>query len=332
MSIYTTDNALGIYQSDIIFHSALVEAIADLRRNPWLLDYVFSGLVHDPLTQQQYGKKQIDLAKNYFLKTNFPVVMNLHAEGVVYPCFSIALVSCDECENTLADVHYTVAEDCDDNWPVLYGPFIPQNYTYSTGTMDLPDDIVSQLVVAPGMVVVDKKGNSYPIQDVTDNQAIILTAGTVGDFNGATIKGQRPTQALQLESCNFRENFSIGVHVTDDGKGTTLSWLFSILKFILLRYRQSLFESRGFERTTLNFSPPKMEIEGEGGEQRFLSRYANITGYARDVWPKLLVPKFTSTSLLIQESAVNDTLDSSLVEVTDQDPNLFDSLGNPLVP
>jgi hypothetical protein len=178
------------------------------------------------------------------------------------------------------------------------------------------------------MLIVDKTGQSYQILDMTDSFTVLLTPGTTANFNDATIRGARPAQNLELESCNFKEVYSVGAHVTDDGKGTTLSWLYSILKFLLLRYRQGLMEARGFERTILSFTPPKLEIEGDQGEQRFLSRYAQITGYARDVWPKRLLPKITSVTTIatLEDSTrVPATIASRSTSI------VTDSFGNKIV-
>lgn len=323
MNVQTT-SAVGVFQSDIIIHSALVEAIADMRRNPWLLDYVFASLAQDDLTRQLYGEKQIAMAKDWFLKTDIPVVMNTNADGASYPCLSIALLTSEEVENTLADVHYDPQEEDDSSWPALFGPFTPISYTPSTGVMKLPQDVQGRLVVVPGMYVVTSTGASYPILDVIDSTTITLAANITTSFNAATIKGAPPSGVMTLESCNFKEVYSIGAHVVSDGKSTTLSWLYAILKFIMLRYRQGLMEARGYERTIISFTPPKMEIEGEDGEQRFVSRYVNVTGYARDVWPKLRSPKVTSVTVI---TPVDDTtkLPATISEV---DLDLIDSFGN----
>lgn len=58
-----TTEALGIHQSDVIIRTAIVAALADLRANPWLLDYVFASLPKDEMTMKDYGEKSVEKAK-----------------------------------------------------------------------------------------------------------------------------------------------------------------------------------------------------------------------------------------------------------------------------
>jgi len=71
----STTSTLGIHQSDVIIRTAIIAALADLRANPWKLDYVFSSLPKDTLTAKSYGEKDIAQAKRWFLSTEIPVTM-----------------------------------------------------------------------------------------------------------------------------------------------------------------------------------------------------------------------------------------------------------------
>jgi hypothetical protein len=324
-----TTQAVGIFQGDCIIQSAIQEAIADLRRNPWLLDYVFASLAQDPLTQAKYGEKQIELAKRWALSVNIPVTMNISADDANYPCVSIALANSEEVENTLGDVAYEVQEDNDDVWPALYGPFTPLTWDPLTGVLTLPADIIDSLVVAPGQLIVDAGGQSYEILEVQDSTTVVLDTGITAEFNNATIRGSRPSRVTELESCNCREMYSIGVHVADDGNGTKLAWLFSIVKFCLLRYRQAYLEARGFERTSISCTPPRVEMEGENSE-RYLSRYIQVTGFVREVWPKAINPRFTSVTALAKFQQPDEESTDPVTVVTDIETDLFDTEGDPI--
>jgi hypothetical protein len=82
----------------------------------------------------------------------------------------------------------------------------------------------------------------------------------------------------------FRETYRIGVHV--HGEPMVLTWLYSIVKFALLRYKQALLEARGFERSSITWAPfAKNEAFGR---ENYWTRFCSITGYVRDYWPKAL--------------------------------------------
>jgi hypothetical protein len=285
-----TTEVTGIHQSDVIIRSAIIAAMADVRANPWLLDYVFASLPKDPLTMKEYGEREIDAAKKWFMSTNIPVFMSTRVDEVKLPAISISLLESTEAETTLSDTHYQVQEDNDSAWPALAGPFSPTEYSAATGIMKVPD---LGIILAPGMVVVDSIGRAHDILEVPDADTIQIKAGTVADFSGAYLKGARPSFIAQLESVVMKETYSIGCHV--DSEQTHLTWLHSILTFILLRYKETLLEARGFERTQINSSDFR---RNESFESEFVfSRHLNITGYVRQVWPKAIKPKITATAI-----------------------------------
>ena len=108
-----TTEALGVHQSDVIIRTAIVAAIADLRANPWLLDYVFASLPRDDRTMKDYGEKEVQRAKEWFMKTNVPVFMVPRMDEAKVPCITIKLLDSSEAEVTLGDVHYQEKEDND---------------------------------------------------------------------------------------------------------------------------------------------------------------------------------------------------------------------------
>lgn len=106
----TLTEPLGIHQSDIIIRSALIAGLDDLRANPWLLDYVFSSLPKDDLTKNDYGQREVDNAKKWFLNTEIPVIMNTRIDETKVPAISVSLMDSNESDTTLGDVHYVPVE------------------------------------------------------------------------------------------------------------------------------------------------------------------------------------------------------------------------------
>jgi hypothetical protein len=158
--------------------------------------------------------------------------------------------------------------------------------------MVLPQAIQDELVIAPGMVVVDAIGKSHEIEAVYDDGSFSILQGTVADFKGATVRGARPSRVVSLESAVYRESYSIGLHVGSEP--VYLTWLHSIICFVLLRYKKALLEARGLERTT--FSSSDFD-RNEGFESELVfSRYISLTGYCRQYWPSDIKPKITGVS------------------------------------
>lgn len=315
--------AYGIHQSDILIHSAIEEGIEDLRRKPYLLDYVFASLVKDDLTKKKYGQRVIDQARKWFLSTNIPVFMSTHLDAYEKPCISITLLESAEAEYTLGDVHYEPQEDHSRLHPALCEPFTP-SYVSSTGTLTLPSDL--GLVMATGMVIVDHRGRQHEILEVDSDTVVKIKAGTVADFRDSVIKGQSPSQIITWESMTMKETYHIGCHV--GGEQTHLAYLHSILVFVLLRYKERLLEARGFERSTVQSSDFRM-TEGSEADPVGFSRHLNLTGYVRQVWPKDEFDKITSTTtrMSIDDSGhMTEIPIEDSAWVGDEDVDLFGNL------
>lgn len=306
----TVTEALGIHQSDVIIHTALTAAIADMRANPWLLDYVFASLPRDAVSLKAYGEKEVARAKEWFTTTNIPVVMRNRLDEVKLPAISIGLLESVESDTTLGDVHYVPQEDTEASWPVLAGPFSPVSYNAATGIMVIPSDIGSSLVVAAGMVIIDRVGVAHEITDVLDSNTLVIRSGTVADFGSALLKTAKPALITQLESLAFRETYSIGCHA--QGEPVFLTYLHSIVTFVLLRYKEALLEARGFERSTVSSSD--FRKNEEFGNEMVYSRYINLTGYVRQFWPKAVSEKLRrlDTEIVHQEDEPAADTDSLL--------------------
>lgn len=315
-----TTEALGVHQSDVIIRTAIVAALADLRANPWLLDYVFASLPRDDRTMKDYGEKEVQRAREWFLKTNIPVFMVPRLDESKVPCITIKLMESSEAEVTLGDVHYKPQEDNDAQWPALSPVFTPERYNSATGIVAVSQQVQDALVVAPGMVLVDNVGKTHEILEVFRDGSFSIKQGTVADFRNSVIKGSKPAFVTQLESVAYRETYQIGVHVA--GEPVYLTWLHSIMVFVLLRYKQALLEARGFERST--FSSSDFD-RNEVSETEFVfSRFLSITGYVHQYWPKAVNPKITSfnpqsVKVLCTDGELTEVDSEDVLWITDSD-------------
>jgi len=280
---------LGIFPSGLIIKSAITSALEDLRAQPYLLDYVFASLPVDDLTKDLYGQLEVDKAKEWFLATQIRVFHNVSIDAVKLPCISIKLLSANEAETTLSDTHYVPHEDSNIAWPPLTDQFDPLNYDYVSGLMTVPESVSKKLWISKGQVVVDVLGGTHIVLETLTDNSFYIEKGLRVDFHNATIRGQKPAYIASLESVNYRETCLLGCHV--QGESYLLIYLVSILSFILLAYKESKLEARGFERSVFNLTD---EIRNESFEKELVfSRYIQLQGVCRNSWPKNIVQKIT---------------------------------------
>jgi hypothetical protein len=291
-----TTKVLGIHQGDIIIKSALDVAMADLRANPSVLNFVWASLPQDPITWKEYGMMELQRAKKWFMDTNIPVKISPIRNEMTLPCIVVTLADSSEAtnESTLGDVNPEVQfETTYGDWPALTRPFTPSSYDPITGivmmrTKDLPADIL----ISEGMFIVDKTGTPYEILTVYDTVSFKIAPATVADFKGAVLKGHRPAWVTSVESSSFRESYQISVNV--GGEPTLTVLLHSVVVFCLLRYKQLLLEARGFERSTFTSSDLKINQSLPETEPVF-TRNINLSGYVRQYWPKIIAPAIDGT-------------------------------------
>lgn len=278
----TLTRILGIHQSDIIIKSAIVVGLADLRANPNLLNYVFASLPQDPITWKEYGEKDVNAAKNWFLKTNVPTSVLPQLDESKWPQITIELLESSEvtAEATLGDVNYEPNEYNDSTWPPLTPQFTPIAYNPTTGAIKI--SVIPEAYVAPGMFLVDRNGQSHEIVKVLSQTEFYISEGTVADLRNCVLKSHKPSWQVSAESSSFKETYRIGIHVQNEPG--LLSWLHSIVVFSLMRYKQVLLEGRGFERSTIQST--QMARDERFETENIYSRYITITGYVRQFWPK----------------------------------------------
>jgi len=278
----------GIFQSDVIIRSAIIAALNDLRTKPWLLNYVFAALPRDKLTAQDYGAKEIARATEWFVNTKIPVHLDVNLKDEMFPCITISLSSSQESESesTLGDTHYHPRVPNNGQWPILAGPFTPTSYDPTSGLITLDASQVQNFVIVPGHIVIDAQGGQHPVLDVDDNNDIYIEENCTANLNGFVIKGQKPYLITHVESARYRETYAIGCHVT--GEPVHLTYLHSIVVFCLLRYKESLLEARGFERSTLNSQ--MLRLDSDTLPQVIFSRYLTISGMVSQYWPKIIAP------------------------------------------
>lgn len=306
----------GIFQGDVIVQTAIQEGLDDLRRNPWLVDYLFASLTQDPLTVKRYGKAQVDEARRWISSVEVPVFTNT-VQAAQLPAVTIAMVESAEVESeaTLADVHHDPTEPLDQDVP-LAGPFSPRSWDPASGLMVLPDAVVDHLYLSAGMAVADSVGARHEVLEVLGDATVRLRSdGSALDFSAASVRPRRPAFAVHLESSSFRESYTLGCHA--GAPPLYLLFLHSAVVFVLLRYKQSLLEARGFERTTISSSDfaRNQSFENEVG----YSRYVTLSGRVRQHWPKDVSRTLQSIESRTKVLGLDHAVEESLVLGTEDE-------------
>jgi hypothetical protein len=271
----------GIHQGDLILMSALKAAFADLRKNAWLLDYAFMGLLQDDLTVKEHGQKALRDIRDWFLKTDINFYHGMGGARPQLPCVDILLQSGEETEKTLGDKHYLVDEPIGDVGPTITEPFTATSYDPLNGILVLPKVITDNVWLSTNLSVVEGNGTAHAITEINEDLSLII-AGGPADFRKATLRYNFPAR-VQLESVQERETYQLGVHV--GGPPLYCLVLHALVKFCLWRYKQSLLEARNFSETNLSSS----DFSRNGAipfEEPAFSRYVTITGTVRQFWPK----------------------------------------------
>ena len=273
---------LGLSQTDLLLKTALEVGIHELRRRPDLIDYCFAWLPKDQLTAATFGENELTQARRWFLATEIPVVAGYLLDRAKLPCVSVTMLRDSEAQNTLADSHYDTHE-YRGGWPDLSCPFVPVAYSPATGVMRLPKEVVSALFVVAGQVLVDRLGRTAEIRERLSRDQIRVDADIQLEVSGLVIRGRKPAKLVTLRSAYFEESFLVGAHVMDDQSRTI--WLYTIVKFALLRGRRALLEGRGFDCTSISGSDLKQIQYLDTNSQPGFARYLTVSGKALNVWP-----------------------------------------------
>ena len=311
----------GIFPTDLVLQKALEIGLKDLRDNPNQLNYVFAWLLFDDKTADSYGQKERENAINWFLKTNIPVLADVRLAEDTFPSVSYSIMSDEQVEETLADLNYETQQSVPAAWEPLTPRFSP-TYDSVTGLVTISSNISNLIPITTDLILVTGQGRSYPIYSVVDNGFFIEPGLTVNLAN-SVLKNGKGRLSTGVESCNFKQVLRIGCHAIGDPRYAI--YLHSIVKYSLLRYRRTLLEGRGFERSTIS-SGPIYRNESIPVENLF-TRYITLIGFVRDFWASVQAERIleTTTRVIpnygkgIQFSPIGtDTSDSTLF-VTEPD-------------
>lgn len=288
---------MSIIATDILIKSMIEAALMDFRAYPWILDDVFGGLAADALASSEYGFKEVKAAKDWFLKTEIPVLLQWRvSDDPPIPCISVAYAGGGEALDRAALGDEGSIEDYNPQPDIaslvkVYSNFTPKEYKSSTGLVTMPNKLDTSLI-SPGQFLISTvSGQAYVIKQVCGVRSFKIAIDIIDDFTDSYIAPASSIWNLHRELSFLREKYSIGVHAQNN-PGQTI-WLWQLLTYAFFRYKEAFLESRGFELSTVSFSP--LERNQNFKAENVYSRYLEVEGQVEASWIKYVAPRLEET-------------------------------------
>lgn len=280
----------GIFQGDIFIKLAIELGIEDMRKNPWLINHMLEDLKENRYTKDKYGEKQIDACKEWLLNNQIDVYMRPRDDKDRLPCVTIEIGQ----SNEKIDMKHMADQSTESTilFPNQIGkpisfivkPFIPAGYDQSTGDLSV-NDSTDLSNVEPGMILVNpSNGHGFVIQEITAD-GLRIEAGHEIDASQLAIVPHYSYYKARIEHSFFEENYIISANAHGDAQNVMFLW--SIVKYSILRYRESLLEANGFMESSVNSGGPDLNQAWStpGGEKAY-TRVLTLNGQIENSWVK----------------------------------------------
>jgi len=306
---------MGIVATDILIKSMLEAAIADLRSNEWILEDIFSSLADDPISSPESGWKEVRSAIDWFQKTDIPVLMQ-HRVGDApkIPCISIAYQPSREMEEraSLADDGFEEDYLLDGNSGTaavqkITNNFTPDKFDSSDGLFILPKGVDTSSMVV-GNLIVAKSGKHYDIIQIVGSDQVKLKPDINEDFTDCYVAPKSRIWNVKREQTFISESYQIGCHTQNDP--ATTYWLWQIIFYSCLRYKEAFLEGRGFELSGLQSSA--LERNQEFQSENVFSKYVTISGQTCGSWIKYIAPKLEGVKVSVEIGDTDGAFDTTI--------------------
>ncbi len=280
----------GIFQGDIIIKTAIDLGIDDMKKNEWLIDHMLIDLLKNPYLKEKYGEKQIEACKEWFRNAQIDVYMRAREDKDRLPCVTIQMGPSNEKPEmkTMADQSTEKAvllpNKIGKPIPYIIKPFTPTGYDEHTGIVSVPDS-VDLAIVNAGMVLVNPAtGEGYLVHGVEEG-GIEIEANLTVNASQLGVVPQYQFYVARVEHSFFDETYMIGCHAHGDTQNVLFLW--SIVKYSILRYRESLLEANGFAESTISSAGPDFDeaFTTVGGEKAW-ARFMTLNGQTENSWVK----------------------------------------------
>ena len=280
---------MALFQGDVVIKAAIELAIDDIKKNPWLIDDIFSDFINNPILKHKYGQKEIERAREFILNNKINFYMKLRIDSEDFPAVTISMGNSDEDKElaTLGDNSVCVEdlEPSEIGKPIQFivKPFQVVSYDKTTGVVEVAKGLEGFQYVSKDMVAIDPEtGNGFVINGLVDDTKFQIAAGSELDVNELAIIPKYQLYRARRERITSQEQYNIGCHA--HGDPSTLLFLFYLVKYSLLRYREGLFEYNNFQLGTIHCTDM---IKNEAfSADNVYSRFITLTGQVEEDWIK----------------------------------------------
>lgn len=286
-----------IFQTDVFLKTLLEESVDDIKQNMWLLDHILWDFTHNQFLKQKYGQKQIDAAKEWFVKNGINVFHQYVKDKEKFPAVVITLGTSQEVQElrTMGDVDTEtiglMPMEVSQKIPYVIPPFIPVGFNASTGIVEVPEN-VDIAVVSPGMVLLNPaNGNGTPVLSIGEH-TILVQPNLELDASQLGVVPQYRYFQTRLGRSFFQETWNITCATNDP---QTLLWLHAIIIFSLLRYREFMEHNGILEITNLASTDIFNSSFSDAGGEELYCRQITISNKVQQSWPRGLHKKVEST-------------------------------------
>lgn len=249
-----------------------------------------------------YGQKEIENAKKWFSQNEISIFLPHRMDLEKMPCITIAVGSNIEDRSLarLGDLTNIIETyqptEVGKTIPYIVQPFDYISYDQATGFFITPPE-VDLTIVVPGMVMLDPEtGNGFVITE-TNNVGFSIAAGTIITFTTVGIIPNYRIFKARREMATFQETITLGCHV--HGDPNALLWLYSIMMYGLLRYREGMLESRNFQLSNVESSDMIRNDAFQTIGENVYSRYITVKGQVENTWIK--APKYVIEAINIKD-------------------------------
>lgn len=266
------------------------------------MDDILSDFTSDPMLSSIYGQKEIENAKKWFSQNEISIFLPHRMDLEKMPCITIAVGSNIEDRSLarLGDLTNIIETyqptEVGKTIPYIVQPFDYISYDQATGFFITPPE-VDLTIVVPGMVMLDPEtGNGFVITE-TNNVGFSIAAGTTITFTTVGIIPNYRIFKARREIATFQETITLGCHV--HGDPNALLWLYSIMMYGLLRYREGMLESRNFQLSNVESSDMIRNDAFQTIGENVYSRYITVKGQVENTWIK--APKYVIEAINIKD-------------------------------
>lgn len=317
---------MSIWCGDVFIKTAIELGLKDIKENPWLIEDIFSDFIENPLLNQKYGMKEVDKAKSFIANNKIHIFMAHRIDSEEFPCVTIAVGNSDEDKSlaTLGDLdidsqEYT-SEQIGKPIPWIVKPFDIVGYDQSNGEVILPK-LNEFKYINEGMILVNaNNGDGYIINSKKGTNKIYIDEGVELDGTRFGISPKYTTYMAKRERIISQESYSIGCHV--HGDTSNLLFLFPIVKYALLRYRESLLEAQNFQLSGIKCSDI---IKNNSFEtDNVFSRFITLYGQVEESWVKTPYGHIEAMDLydpIEQVTGINIISNEETIDFTEESEN-----------